>query len=377
MVFSVRHVVGVLRLRESSKSGDQASFKVPKGWLGTQEHLSGDWGRSADRIYQYVWGCHVSHLLEFSVAVLCYVLLYWDGSIMQEARTFSTHWIWKIFAFNIACEFIVYGFWHWYVYVDDVNRVALKPYKLNPVNQYEPSEGHVGMCTSTTGNLQREVLFTTLGWLQSAFWQVVFTHLWAIGYCKMPEMTEASGYVQTITLLAFVTYWREIHFYWAHRGMHPWFARERGLLDGDVGAFLYRHVHSLHHKSYNPGVFSGLSMHPVEHFLYYSCATLLPLMLPALHPIVFLYCKFHADIAPIAGHDGYQAPGGGGDIHWLHHAKFECNYGGTFPVNWDALFGTWQDPQEYKNNGQKLTLRSQRAMSEVVKAGFPPRDHSD
>ena len=42
----------------------------------------------------------------------------------------------------------------------------------------------------------------------------------------------------------------------------------------DFGKFLYRHVHSLHHKSYNPTAFSGTSMHPVEAFLYYTAAAI-------------------------------------------------------------------------------------------------------
>ena len=36
------------------------------------------------------------------------------------------------------------------------------------------------------------------------------------------------------------------------------------LTASSQGAFLYRHVHSLHHKSYNPGPWSGLAMHPIE-----------------------------------------------------------------------------------------------------------------
>merc|ERR1712050_473430 len=111
----------------------------------------------------------------------------------------------------------------------------------------------------------------------------------------MGDMSKESNYLYKVALLAFVTYWREIHFYFVHRGMHPWFARDRGLLDGDVGAFLYRHFHSLHHKSYNPGPWSGLCMHPVEHVIYYSCATVPPLLM-SLHPLFFLYAKFHADI---------------------------------------------------------------------------------
>ena len=104
------------------------------------------------------------------------------------------------------------------------------------------------------------------------------------------------------------------------RVMHPWFDIRSGLMDGDVGAWLYRVAHSLHHKSHNPGPWSGLSMHPIEHFLYYSC-TLTPLVW-TLHPVHFLFNKFHADVSPLPGHDGYDAPTGGGSyFHYLHHGR--------------------------------------------------------
>merc|ERR1712032_538286 len=142
---------------------------------------------------------------------------------------------------------------------------------------------------------------------------------------------------------------RGLHFFCAHRCMHPWWNVKNGLRQGDIGAFLYRHVHSLHHKSYNPGPWSGLCMHPVEHFLYYTCATLPPLFL-TVHPLHFLYTKFHADIAPIGGHDGMDTEGG--DFHFLHHSKFECNYGVPFPINLDKIFGTWADWEIYKKTGE-------------------------
>jgi hypothetical protein len=46
-------------------------------------------------------------------------------------------------------------------------------------------------------------------------------------------------------------------------------------------------------------------MHPVESFLYFTCA-LTPLLVAA-HPVHFLFIKLHADISPIPGHHGYQA----------------------------------------------------------------------
>ena len=42
-------------------------------------------------------------------------------------------------------------------------------------------------------------------------------------------------------------------------------------------AFLYRWVHSHHHKSYNPTAWSGISMTPVESTAYFSAA-LIPLL---------------------------------------------------------------------------------------------------
>ncbi len=45
-------------------------------------------------------------------------------------------------------------------------------------------------------------------------------------------------------------------------------------------------------------------------------------------------------------------PVAGSDYHYLHHAKFECNYGVPFPVNLDKLFGTWADWETYKKTGE-------------------------
>lgn len=55
---------------------------------------------------------------------------------------------------------------------------------------------------------------------------------------------------------------------------------------------------------------------------YYTC-TLLPLVM-TLHPAHFLFAKFHADVSPVAGHDGHDQPGGGSHFHYLHHAYFDC-----------------------------------------------------
>merc|ERR1719229_466667 len=74
--------------------------------------------------------------------------------------------------------------------------------------------------------------------------------------------------VSFILWMLFIPYWRDFHFYWIHRMMHKWNWTVFGI---DGGEMLYKYAHSLHHKSYNTGPWSGLSMHPIEHLLYYSC----------------------------------------------------------------------------------------------------------
>jgi hypothetical protein len=62
-------------------------------------------------------------------------------------------------------------------------------------------------------------------------------------------------------------------------------------------------------------------MHPIEHVLYYGCM-FVPSLFVAQHPYHLLFHRVHLDFSPLAGHDGYDAPGGGSHYHYLHHAHF-------------------------------------------------------
>jgi len=315
-------VVGVFNLSQKKA--------VSQGLLFDYQH----WPLWARKTYDTIIGCHLAHLLDFSMALLCYFLVFLPT--FPEAKEFRIGWISRVIGFNLAVEFTLYGFWHYMLYTSK-HATHVKSKKFNQANQYEPKTGKVGLLSSSTGNLQREILFTTMGFLMSSAFQIVMTHLWAAGY--IPVYLNFWAYpAYSIGWLLFVTYWREFHFYWVHRAMHPWWNSKGGLANGDIGAFLYRHFHSLHHKSYNPGPWAGLSMHPVEHLIYYT-VTLIPLFI-VQHPIHFLYCKFHADVAPIGGHDGFADPGGNADYHYVHHAKFDGNYGVPL-VDFDRLFGTY------------------------------------
>ena len=53
---------------------------------------------------------------------------------------------------------------------------------------------------------------------------------------------------------------------------------------------------------------------------------------------ITMVSKFLKEIAPAPGHHGFRAYGGQLN-HYLHHKRFEVNYGGSL-VPMDHLFGT-------------------------------------
>ena len=112
---------------------------------------------------------------------------------------------------------------------------------------------------------------------------------------------------------------------------------------------MYKIAHKVHHYNNNPGPWSGLSMHPIEHFIYFS-GVLIHLILPS-HPFLVLYHIFYAGITPNAGHSGYDKivfknnkwiPAGD-YMHYLHHKYFECNYASGNTTFLDFIFGTFHN----------------------------------
>ena len=107
--------------------------------------------------------------------------------------------------------------------------------------------------------------------------------------------------------------WRDGHFWWIHRAMHPWNTK----YVPDIGQILFDYGHYLHHMSKNVVVWSGISMHPIEGFIY-ETAALTPLLFYH-HPLLIWIVKLHLTLAAILGHDGYEFPGAGDWVHYIHH----------------------------------------------------------
>lgn len=78
----------------------------------------------------------------------------------------------------------------------------------------------------------------------STLFEVLVLHWMAVG--RYPTATPAVWWQDAATLAWVFTmpYWRLTHFFFLHRGMHPW----RTTTVPDIGQVLYDWVHSLHHK---------------------------------------------------------------------------------------------------------------------------------
>ena len=142
--------------------------------------------------------------------------------------------------------------------------------------------------------------------------------MFANGYMLFPVEWFDSPIYFVLLYLA-IPHLRAHHFYFTHRLTH-WKP-------------LYKAAHYLHHKNTNTGPWSGLSMHPIEHLIYFSGA-ILHWIIPS-HPLHVLSHLQHTGMAPVWGHSGFEKLilkkteiKFSDNFHDLHHRYFECNYGG-------------------------------------------------
>lgn|ERR1711988_319707 len=245
-------------------------------------------------------------------------VLFWNLIDFSACKTLQLDWTLAIVVRDVTLALVVAGGWDYILYFSPL-KDRLHRYKINP--SYPSSK-----------QFQHDMFWTLISTLISSVLEIIVLHCFATEVLSFQSNFVEHLWWNVLWILS-MPYWRIAHFYFIHRALHPW--KMSGIPDG--GKYLYKHVHSLHHKSRNPTAFSGISMHPVESSLYFSAA-LIPIFFNT-HPLVFLVTKVDLSIGAMIGHDGYQPPGGASYYHYLHHKYLECNYGEpSVPLDW--LFGT-------------------------------------
>lgn len=143
-----------------------------------------------------------------------------------------------------------------------------------------------------------------------------------------------------VTFLLF-PFWANVHFYFTHRWLH--------------GKKLNR-FHRVHHKAMDISPWSGLSMHPVEHLIYFSAVPIYVLIVPT-DPILMMYFMVASALGPTTLHHGFAAIKLGKDSlmltdhhhHYLHHQAGGTNFGATNLVPLDTWLKTdYQSAQRCK-----------------------------
>lgn len=261
------------------------------------------------------------NLVWLLVALADYAVFPYD---LEAAKSgFALSWIVPRMWVNIGIVFGYFGFWHVTLYWLHWGKRPFKPDRLWSWNK-----------------VTHNMFYCLLGAMQWTVWEAIFMYSYATG--RLPYLSDAEAFGTPFGLLNFVAWFfivplfRELHFYFAHRFIHI--------------KFLYKYVHSLHHRNTDIEPFSGLCMHPIEHLYYYSCIG--PSLYVFASPFAFMWNGVHLLISPAASHSGFEDNFQSDQFHYLHHRYFECNYGtGTFPF--DYWFGTFRESLGNKSSTYK------------------------
>ncbi|KAI8077291.1 fatty acid hydroxylase superfamily-domain-containing protein [Gilbertella persicaria] len=117
-----------------------------------------------------------------------------------------------------------------------------------------------------------------------------------------------------------------------------------------TSAFLYKHMHSHHHRLYAPYAFGALYNHPVEGFLLDTCGAALAFELTGMSPRLGMYFFAFSTLKTINDHCGYSFPWdpltvcfrNNVNYHNIHHQAYgiKTNFSQPFFTFWDVLLHT-------------------------------------
>jgi len=262
-----------------------------------------------------------THGLYILLAIAAWTIL---GPVERWA-TFDFGWMAQTYALNLGLVVAIGGGLHLYFYT--FARQGMER-KFNPTPQAKNNPRFF------TGDQARDnILWTCVsGVTVTTAFQIGV--MWAYARGVAPWLDWASNPIWFVLLFPLLRLWGSLHFYCIHRLLH-WKP-------------LYKMAHALHHRNVSTGPWSGLSMHPIEHILYFS--TIVIHLVVASHPIHMMYLMYNTSGGALTDHTGYssllvkgkQVVALSGLFHQLHHRYFDCNYG-NFDVPCDRWFGSYHD----------------------------------
>ena len=244
---------------------------------------------------------------------------------LEKMTTLKIDWIGFILLRNFILLIAITGSWHLWLYVW---RKQDTKFKYN--RSWPNKKSKVFLFSNQT----YDNMFWTLvsGVPIWTTYEVLLLWAYANGIAPMINFNEHPiGFVALFFLIPFV---HEVGFYFCHRALH-W-------------PPLYKIAHKVHHQNINPGPWSGISMHPLEHLMYF--AIILLIFIFPTHPIHMINLASRLGLLAVVGHTGFDhivvskktIVNTSYYAHYLHHKYFEVNYAdGMVPL--DKWFGSFHD----------------------------------
>ena len=266
---------------------------------------------------------------------------------VETLKTLEWDWVAFILARNMIALFLFHGAFELRLYMQRAQGIQ---FKYNP---RWPKEVRSSVFMFSSQNIDNIIRALGTGVPIWTAYEVLLLWAYANGWGMWTTFAENPWGLIALGLVMIVIH--ETHFYHTHRLIHI--------------PFLYKYVHSVHHKAVNPSPWSSLSMHPVEHLIYFS-GSLIHLIVPS-HPLLVLYHLHIAGFGAIVGHVGFDKMVVGDKTamnthayaHYLHHKYFEVNYAdGMLP--WDKWAGTWHDGSEEADIRMRERLKLRRKETE-------------
>ena len=272
------------------------------------------------------WLTLSERILLVALSILLWKFCYPD---FNKVQVLSFDWVAQTYVVNFLLILTFAGLLHWYFYMRKGQGDELK---FDRRGMGEKNK------LWNFSNQVHDNMFWSLGSgvAQLTFFMVITMWLMANGYA--PTITATSNPIWFVLSLILLPIFSAFHFYWIHRLLHV--------------PLLYKRVHSLHHRNVSVGPWSGLAMHPIEHFLYFS-GLCIHWIVPS-DPILVIFHVLWLGPNAAMSHTGYEdllikdkrRLALGTFYHQLHHRYYECNYGNQ-EMPWDRWFGTFHDGSEH------------------------------
>lgn len=300
------------------------------------------WPPDAGAVLKWIfdgWFPLSERLIVLLLSILCWVYFH---PALERCREFGLDWMAQIYLRNLALMIIIAGGLHLYFYTwrrqGDERRYDVRPF---------PTNARV----FTFHSQLRDNIFWSCASGVTIWSAYEILMMWAMASGYAPTLVLPNDLPWLILFILLLPAWETFYFFLIHRLIH-W-------------PPLYRKVHSLHHRNTNVGPWSGMSMHPIEHLIYFG-TVLIHFVVPASPLLIIFHLQYYS-LTAATTHTGYEGITVGGKLilplgtyhHQLHHRYFECNYGGL-EIPMDQWSGNFHDgtPESHQ---QFLERRRQKA----------------